>query len=214
MVQLLFLFGQSHLIKYICFFLLAFVNVKNGCAYAWCFELAGSSNKQFVTTVINVFDRSTLLILGFFLLFVTRWWIVIAGFYWTLGVVSWFLIRFQIPESPMWLLMQNREDEAINNLNYIAKVNGVSDRIDADTEFEEMVKKAEPAKEEVESYHSFVASVTSGLSAASFEIHAVPTEEQKEKHLLSIPLEKRKKKATEEADKLLRQMKEQEKQDD
>lgn len=75
----------------------------------------------------------------------------------------------------MWLVMQNRAEEAIVNLNYIAKVNGVSERIEAGIEFEEMVKKDEVKEDDVESFHTFISSVVGGLSAASFEIHSHPT---------------------------------------
>jgi len=70
-------------------------------------------NKVFVTTVMNVFDRSTLFVMGFFLLFLTRWWLVIAMFYWILGVIAWLLIYYKLPESPLWLVMNNRNKEAI-----------------------------------------------------------------------------------------------------
>lgn len=124
--------------RYLCFFMLALCNVKNGCSYVWAFEIAGSKNKAFITTVINVFDRSTLLILGFFLIFLTRWWVVIALFYWTLGAIAWMTIYFIIPESPLWHVMNNRNEQAIAILNKIAEFNGVTERINEETEFTEM----------------------------------------------------------------------------
>ncbi len=121
------------MMRYVCFFALALTNVKNGCSYVWAFESAGSKNKMFVTTVINAFDRSTLAVLGFMLIFLTRWWMVIAGTYWLAGALALFIGHYYIPESPLWLVMNNRNEEAIAVLNQIAKTNGVKERIAEDT---------------------------------------------------------------------------------
>ena len=42
-----------------------------------------------------------------------------------------------VPESPVWLLFKGRRTDAIKNLNWIAKVNGSTNRIQADAIFEE-----------------------------------------------------------------------------
>jgi hypothetical protein len=123
------MFDKSHMMRYVCFFSLALTNVKNGCSYVWAFETAGVKNKMFVTTVINAFDRSTLAVLGFMLIFLTRWWIVICGTYWLAGALALFIGHYYIPESPQWLMMNDRNEEAIAALNQIAKMNGVKERI-------------------------------------------------------------------------------------
>ena len=82
------------MVRALCFFLFALTNVKNGCCYVWAFEVCGNSNKLFVTTVMNVFDRMTLFVMGFFLLFLTRSWFIIAGTYWLIGVIALMLIAF------------------------------------------------------------------------------------------------------------------------
>jgi MFS family permease len=133
LIQLVYIFDQSHLMRYICFFLFALCNVKNGCSYVWAFEMAGAQNKVFVTTVMNAFDRCTLAVMAFFLLVFTRWWLVIAMFYWILGVVAWLLLYSKVPESPQWHMMNSRNTEAINCLNQIAAMNEVQERIDKNT---------------------------------------------------------------------------------
>lgn len=105
------------MMRYICFFLLALCNVKNGCSYVWAFEMAGAQNKVFVTTMMNAFDRFTLAVMAFILIFVARWWIVIVMFYWILGVIGWLIIYFKVPESPLWHVMNSRNSEAIDILN-------------------------------------------------------------------------------------------------
>jgi len=117
MIQLMFMFNKHHLMRALCFFCLALCNVKNGCTYVWAFELAGLKHKMFVTTCINAFDRCTLCVMGFFLLFLTRWWLVIALSYWTLGLFAFITAYYYLPESPLWLVMNNRNKEAIEILN-------------------------------------------------------------------------------------------------
>lgn len=77
-----------------------------------------------------------------------------------------------MPESPLWLVMNNRNEEAIEILNKIAEVNGVANRIDPMTEFTEMqIQPAVQQKDEdVQSFHTFVSSIAGDLSAASFAI--------------------------------------------
>jgi len=158
--------------RYVCFFCLALCNVKNGCSYVWAFELVGSKHKLFVTTIMNAFDRSTIFFMAFFLIFIVRWWLAIALVYWILGILGLYVIRYHMPESPLWLEMNNRNEEAIEILNKIAEVNGVANRIDPMTEFTEMqIQPAVQQKDEdVQSFHTFVSSIAGDLSAASFAI--------------------------------------------
>lgn len=181
-IQIVFIFNQDHLMRTLCFFCLALCNVKNGCAYVWAFESAGVKHKMFVTTIMNAFDRSTLFVTGFFLVFITRWWLVIAMFYWTVGVFAFVLAYFYLPESPLWLVMNNRNAEAIAIFNQMAVVNGSEGRIQENTEFTEMQNntKAAPVVDDASSSeYSFIVSAGGDLSAASFAIHSQANDEQK-----------------------------------
>lgn len=117
LIQVIFVLCQNHEFRYICYFCLAMCNVKNGCSYVWAFELAGAKNKMFVTTVMNVIDRGTLVVYALFMLFVSRWYFVLVSFYWVLGMLAWIVIYFVLPESPLWHVMNNRNEQAIDNLN-------------------------------------------------------------------------------------------------
>lgn len=87
-----------------------------------------------------------------------------------------------MPESPNWLMMNNRTKEAIESLNLIAKINGVEYRIPENATFKEMqlATKDEVDQEDFDDTYSFVSSIGGGLSAASFEIQMRPNREQKE----------------------------------
>jgi len=76
--------------------------------------------------------------LGFSVIFFTRWWLVIAGTYVLVGLATWFVIYNLMPESPNWLMMNHRREEAIASLNLIAEMNGVEERIPENATFKEM----------------------------------------------------------------------------
>jgi len=46
-----------------------------------------------------------------------------------LGSISYLILLFFIPESPVWLFTKGRDEEAINSLNYIASFNLSKNRI-------------------------------------------------------------------------------------
>jgi hypothetical protein len=92
-------------------------NVKNGCAIAWLNELSGPKNALFCSTAVNAFDRSTLFVYGFMIFFVKRYWALAPLFYFGIGVMAWLTILFLIPESPSWHMFNDRNEEAIKNLN-------------------------------------------------------------------------------------------------
>ena len=137
---------------------------------------------------MNAFDRSTWFVMGFSLLVFTRWWFAIAMFYWTIGVIAWGLVYFKIPESPLWHIMNSRNDEAIDILNQIAIVNGTEARISKDTEFSDMIitPTKQESEEDVNSYHTYISSAVGGMSAASFAIKSKASYEQKSQYTHQI----------------------------
>ena len=104
-------------LRILCFIAMALCNVKNGTSFSYAIEMAGSKNAKFVSLVINVFDRSTLFIVGFTVIFISRWWVFVATLYLLASVASWITIYLYIPESPNWLMMNDRTEEAIEALN-------------------------------------------------------------------------------------------------
>lgn len=172
-----------------CFVCIALCNVKNGAAMVYTAEVVGAKNAKFAQLCINVFDRSTLFILGFLVIFLSRWWLVITGTYVLVGLSTWFVIYNLMPESPNWLMMNNRREEAIASLNLIAEMNGVEERIPENATFKEMqpAAKDEVIEEEFDDTYSFVSNAE-GLSAASFDIQIHPNQEQKESEHFIIPM--------------------------
>jgi hypothetical protein len=54
-----------------------------------------------------------------------RNWYYIHSVNLALGYAAWATSTYFMVESPKWLLLKGRKTEAIVNLNYIAKINGV-----------------------------------------------------------------------------------------
>ena len=54
-----------------------------------------------------------------------------------LSTISFIVCIFVLTESPIWLLINDRKQEAIAVLNYIGRVNGVSERIPLNANFVE-----------------------------------------------------------------------------
>ena len=89
------------------------------------------------------------------------------------GCLAWLTILFLIPESPKWHMMNNRDEEAIKNLNQMVEMNGVVERIEITTSFLEMqINKNHPiVEEDYISCHTYVTSVADlALNAVAFTI--------------------------------------------
>jgi hypothetical protein len=100
------------------------------------FEYVHSDRKKTACTAINVFDAIPLAALCLYFLFVGRNTQAFLYFTTAIGFLS-LTLAFLLPESPRWLLMQGRTEEAIKSLNYIAKFNGSKNRIAPDAQFVE-----------------------------------------------------------------------------
>jgi hypothetical protein len=47
----------------------------------------------------------------------------------SIGTLSFLIVLLLVPESPKWLLINGRKQEAVEALNKIAKINGVDSKI-------------------------------------------------------------------------------------
>jgi len=130
--------SKNHWIRLAVMMMIALTYVKNGNAYAWTAEMVQSKHKNFVNVAINAFDRATLTFFAIILIFGQRWWVVVGLSYFAAGVISLLVICCMVPESPMWLLMNGHNAEAIEILNQIAARNGSENRIEENVEFAEM----------------------------------------------------------------------------
>jgi len=71
-------------------------------------------------------DVVATLYITFFLRYISNDAFTIIWIGFSLNIVA-FIMSFWIVESPVWLVSVGRNDEAIKNLKYIAKLNGTKD---------------------------------------------------------------------------------------
>ena len=121
--------------KMIGFVLFGFSSLKNSLSYVYLFEFMHSKDKSFACSCINFADVSGAAIAGCFFLFVKKDWFPLYVGVVTVTTVAYLVILIIHLESPKWLLHQNRTDEAITVLNYIAWFNGSDHRVHASTKF-------------------------------------------------------------------------------
>ena len=108
---------------------------KNITCNVYAVELVHSRDKAFICSWINMWDALTPLWACVFFIFVEpdcyyHFGIIVAIQF--VGLVILLGLRI---ETPRWLLVNGRRDEAIAMLNFIAWFNGAEDRIPADTKF-------------------------------------------------------------------------------
>ena len=100
------------------------------------FELVDDESKSLCATIINSNDILTFGYIGLTLMFLTP---NLQGLVEVMFMVHTVLVLIYIllaPESPRWLLINNKREEAISVLNYIGRFNCSKNRIDERAEFD------------------------------------------------------------------------------
>ncbi|XP_061401514.1 carcinine transporter [Musca vetustissima] len=85
-------------------------------------ELVGESYRSFVTVMTCTFYTSAIMILSV-VTYLERDWVKLS-YYTSVPFYAYFLYLFIMPESPRWLLMRGRLEEALKILENMARVNG------------------------------------------------------------------------------------------
>lgn len=90
------------------------------------YELVQDKYRPMSSTVLNIFDDCTFLIVGFALKFMIRDLNMIFKWTWIVETIALVLYLLLIPESPKWLFFAEGPDSqrGIAALNYIAWING------------------------------------------------------------------------------------------
>jgi hypothetical protein len=118
----------SYPARFIAFILMGVSSIKNSISYVWLFELVESRHKPAACTFMNVLDTGTMVIFGFYLLFVSKDWFPLYFGAMSVTAFSLAIVIILMPESPKWLLINKSQKEAIEQFNYIGRFNR-SDRL-------------------------------------------------------------------------------------
>ena len=92
--------------------MMGILHLKITAAYTHLFELVDDESKGFCATVMNMFDAMTLGITGFSYLFITKDGVKfteIVNFVTSVLVILYLVL---MPESPTWLLNNDRREDA------------------------------------------------------------------------------------------------------
>ena len=103
---------QSILVCSVCMFLLGFSSIKNSQTYVWSTDCVPLRRRPDVITIINIVDALPALTLGFWFLVVGSDWFTYAVFMLAINYLA-FILGIFCPESPRWLLVNDRKAEAI-----------------------------------------------------------------------------------------------------
>ena len=133
------LFVSNFIVRTVCFFVMGFSNLKNSQSYVWASEVVPFKRRASAYTIVNVVDAMPTVITGLFYLLVQRNWFTIYAINVAISYSALFLAFF-CPESPRWLILNNKQSEAIDALNKIAKFNGSEVRIPENTVFQETLQ--------------------------------------------------------------------------
>ena len=136
----LIIFSPSIVVKKIAFFMFGFLHIKVSISYTHMFELIEAKHHLFCSTIITGMDTLTISVSCIIYKYVTSDMTHFFTIIYIIGVGTCVLYIVLIPESPQWLFMNkgSNSQEAIANLNYIAKFNGSRHRIPSDANFDRL----------------------------------------------------------------------------
>lgn len=121
--QVVMLYCPNFYVRFVCYCLLAFFYIHNTMCFNYMFELTEAKYVPSVLSFITVWDTLIVSIVNFsYLTFTNDWQPPFAFFTW-FGAICIFLQILIIPDSPKFLLLAGRKQEAVNALNQIAQLN-------------------------------------------------------------------------------------------
>lgn len=113
LAQFTIIFVPNYYVRFIAFVIMGSCQIKNSVSYVWLFDLVRQNDKPIAVGILNSWDCVTLAVTCLYFKFVSRNWFGLYFFMSVVGLVSLLILTFIIPESPKWLLHNNRKSEAI-----------------------------------------------------------------------------------------------------
>ena len=91
----------------------------------WAQELVPAQNTTSIAVSLSTFDSGSLAFICLYFLLISKDWFPLMLVSVIMSVISLLICAILLPESPIWLLQNGREQEAIAAFNFIGKINGV-----------------------------------------------------------------------------------------
>ena len=107
-------------VRLACFAVMGLCQLKNNMSYVWLFDLVESKHKSVCCGFMNALDTITLTVSTLYYLYVNKDWYYLCFFFTVIGAISHFYMIIFAPESPKWLLANNRRLEGISAFNRVA----------------------------------------------------------------------------------------------
>ena len=104
-IQWIILLVPNYWVRLIAFTLMGLCQLKISCSYTWLYELVPPQKKSHVSSFMNSYDCATVLVVCFYILYVSKYWLFLYIFMTLLGTLCYGVIIMLVPESPRWLLI-------------------------------------------------------------------------------------------------------------
>lgn len=137
LAQTLILFVPNYTARLIGFSMMGFMMAKNSLVYAWTFEFLLKDHKATGSSVVNILEFTSCIFGGIYFLLIGTNVKPLLYFFFIYSVIGYLLVSIVVPESPKWLLLQGKREEAIKVLNYIAWMNRSKTTISPNAQFVE-----------------------------------------------------------------------------
>lgn len=115
--QYLILFDSSYWARFTGLLFFGLSQMKHSVVYVWMNELVPARHKVSVTSFLTSWDSGSIAIVCFYFLFISKDWFPIMLICVILSTVSWLGCVLLLPESPSWLLINGKTQEAIRVFN-------------------------------------------------------------------------------------------------
>ena len=117
LMQLFIIFIPVFYIRLICYAVMGACQLKNSGCYGWLYDLLETKHKAVASGFLTGFDSLSMTIIPLYFLYLNKNWFNLFFGLTVLSGISHFGMLYFSPESPKWLLIQNRRQEAISAFN-------------------------------------------------------------------------------------------------
>jgi hypothetical protein len=118
-------FSRSYEVRCLGFFIQGICYLKMNCCFIFLKDICEQKYETIVSTVTIGRDHSVIAMFCFVMVAITRDAVTYLHFVNGINIFFYVIICLISVESPLYLLSKDRTQEAINNLNYIARVNSL-----------------------------------------------------------------------------------------